>query len=229
MSFFLAAAGPLANDLTALSILYSAVLSTRPALYDSTALDIPWRPVPSSPKSPKLRLGIVSEDPAFPLHPPVSRALVDATEILKAQGHELVLIPASRAHVADATVLAFAYFGLDTTSMKHIEASGEPIVPSLKKTKDASSNFKSNFLADCAGLVGVERLAVLNVKRAKIADEWRAIWKEEKLNGVISAPSQGGAVAHDTFGLPPYTTFLNVLDVSLPLCSKKGYILLTGS
>ena len=216
MSFFLPSAGPLANDMEALNILCRAVMGTRPALYDSTALDIPWRYLPPAPGAPRLRLGVLGEDPVFPLHPPVRRALVGAVKILEAQGHEIVQIPMERAHVANALALAFAYFSLDDTPFSHIAASGEPIILSIIQGGEDFAKFRSqsHFLDDIKSLEGVPRVAALNVKRYMIAEEWRSLWKEKVLDGVIGPGAQNTAVRHDTYGLPPYTLLLNVLDVS---------------
>jgi amidase len=218
MSFFLPSAGPLANDMDALSILCRAVMGARPALYDSTALDISWcdLQIPSATK--KLKLGVLGEDPVFPLHPPVKRALADAVKMLEGQGHQAVKIPASRAHVANALALAFAYFSLDDTALSHIAASGEPIIPSIIQGGEDFAKFKSqsHFLDDIEGLEGVAKIAALNVKRHTIAEEWRRIWKEEGLDAVIGPGAQNTAVRHDTYGLPPYTLLLNVLDY--PAC-----------
>jgi amidase len=186
----------------------------KPALYDATALDVPWRDLEVTPSAPKLRLGLLGEDSAFPLHPPVERALAQAVSALEAKGHQVVPISPARAQVANALALAFAYFGLDDTPPRHLAASGEPIVPSVVQAMEAFGAFKSNFLADCEGLEGIPKVAALNVKRESIADEWRKVWREERLDGVIGPASQNTAVAHDTYGLPPYTLLLNVLDVS---------------
>lgn len=215
MSFFNPSAGPLANDIKALDILCSSVMSVRPALYDSTALDIPWRDVTQPLSTEKLRIGVISEDPAYPLHPPVKRALSNAVRLLEAQGHSIYRISASDANVANALILAFAFFGLDDTPPQHIAASGEPVVPSVNQAMGAFHAVKSNFLDDCAHLEGIKHVAALNVKRETIAEGWRKIWKEQKLDVVIGPPAQNTAVPHDTYGLPPYTLLLNVLDVSL--------------
>jgi amidase len=215
MSFFNPSAGPLANDVHALDLLCRSVMSVRPALYDTDALDVPWRDLSKSPNTEKLRIGVVSEDPSFPLHPPVKRALADAVSLLEAQGHYIHKINASSAHVANALALAFAFFGLDDTPPQHVAASGEPLVPSVKQSMGAFHDFKCDFLDDCAHLEGIKRVAALNVKRHKIAEDWRRIWKEQKLDVVIGPSAQNTAVPHDTYGLPPYTLFLNVLDVSL--------------
>lgn len=182
-------------------------------MYDATALDVPWRDLEVPPSVPKLRFGLLTEDPAFPLHPPVKRALAQAVSALEAKGHQVVPISPSRAQVSNALALAFAYFGLDDPPA-HIAASGEPLVPSVIQAMQAFGAFKCDFLADCEGLQGIPRLAALNVKRQSIADEWREVWRDERLDAVIGPSAQNTAVAHDTYGLPPYTLLLNVLDVS---------------
>lgn len=189
-------------------------MSVRPALYDSTSLDVPWRELPKA--APKLRLGLVAEDPAFPLHPPVKRALAAAAQALEAQGHEIIPIPVAQAHVADALAVAFGYFMLDATGMKFLADSGEPTVRSVVQSMEAFHKFKSTFLDDCASTQGIQRVAALNCKREVIQDDWRKMWKAHKLDGVIGPAAQNTAIPHDTFGLPPYTLFLNVLDY--PAC-----------
>lgn len=189
-------------------------MSVRPALYDTSALDVPWMDLSGSPSPEKLRIGVVSEDPTFPLHPPVKRALAEAVRLLEAQGHYIYNISAPKAHVADAVAVGFEFFFLDDTGAKHIDASGEPLIRSVKQGMEAWGAFKNSFLDDIAHLEGVKRVAALNVKRHIIADEWRSLWKDEKLDVVIGPSAQHTAVRHDTYGLPPYTLLLNVLDVS---------------
>ncbi|EUC29879.1 hypothetical protein COCCADRAFT_39810 [Bipolaris zeicola 26-R-13] len=216
MNFFKPCAGPLANDIHALNTLCSSVMSVRPALYDTSALDVPWMDLSGSPSPEKLRIGVVSEDPTFPLHPPVKRALAEAVRLLEAQGHYIYNISAPKAHVADAVAVGFEFFFLDDTGAKHIDASGEPLIRSVKQGMEAWGAFKNSFLDDIAHLEGVKRVAALNVKRHIIADEWRSLWKDEKLDVVIGPSAQHTAVRHDTYGLPPYTLLLNVLDY--PAC-----------
>lgn len=62
INFFLACAGPLANDMDALAIFSKTVIDARPVRFTSEVLDIPWRDVKGPPKS-KLKLGMVAEDP----------------------------------------------------------------------------------------------------------------------------------------------------------------------
>ncbi|KNG50477.1 general amidase-b [Stemphylium lycopersici] len=213
-SFFLPTAGPLANDLQALDVLCRSVMSARPALYDSTALDIPWRDLPKATPT-KLRIGVLSEDPFLPLHPPVKRAVAEAVKLLEAQGHSIHTIPHLAAYMADSVALSLAFFGIDDAHPDHIAEGGEPPVPSVKQAGEAFAAISTPFLDDCANLTGISRLLALNIKREAIAEEWREMWKEQKLDAVIGPAAQHTAVPHDTFGLPPYTLLLNLLDASL--------------
>ncbi|EDU40765.1 acetamidase [Pyrenophora tritici-repentis Pt-1C-BFP] len=210
--FFNPSAGPLANDMPALDLLCKSVMSVRPALYDPTALDIPWRELPKP--APKLRLGLVAEDPAFPLHPPVKRALASAAKALAVQGHEIVPISADQAQVADSLAVAFGFFMLDHTGMEFLHDGHEPTVRSVEQSMGAYHNFKSTFLDDIAAIPQgtMQHIAALNVKRELIQDNWRKIWKNQRLDAVIGPSAQNTAIPHDTYGLPPYTLFLNVLD-----------------
>ena len=217
MQFFLSTGCPIANDIASIEIFYRSVLLAKPASYDSDVLDAPWREVP--PPKQKLRFGLVGEDPSFPLHPPVKRAVASAAKLLQDAGHEIVPIPASRARLAEAISIAWSFFLLDSTAVSHIEASGEPIIPSIQVIKDALGVFmsdpKRHNCHDTDVLEGVPKVAALNVKRREFAEEWRKILTEERLDAVIGPPNQGTAGKHDLYGLPPYTVFLNVLNVSI--------------
>ncbi|KAJ5754645.1 Amidase [Penicillium manginii] len=175
MKFVLSCAGPLSLDLDGIETFFKTLFEARPALYDSTILDIPWRQVSTKQK---LRIGVVPESPNFPLHPPVKRALADATRILKAQGHTIIPLNSAECRVMEATEIAFGTFALDPGARNHLESSGDP--------------------------------------PAEIREEYRKLWLANDLDVCIAPPAQSTAVQHDTFGLPPYTAFLNTLD--FPSC-----------
>ena len=213
MNFFLACAGPLANDIEALRVLVRAVIDAKPATFDSTALDIPWRHVQGHIK-PKLKLGLVPEDPRYPLHPPVKRAIGEAVRLLEAEGHVIVPLQASECHVADATDVAFAFFNATGSRDGPIQAGGEPMVPSVVAAKRVVLELTKRTFAGEDDCQGIPRIAALNVKRSEIAEEWRRLWNKHQLDGVIAPSAQHTAVPHDQYLIPPYTVFLNTLDVS---------------
>ena len=214
-NFFLACAGPLANDIEALKIFSKAVIDSRPAALDSTALDIPWRDLEPLKQS-KLKLGMIAEDPIYPLHPPIRRALHEAARVLEAQGHEIIRLTPAESLVAEATEVALAFFATRVAGPDLIEEGGEPAVNSVVQTRKVMSELAPNFLNDLDGLHGIDKLAALNVKRLAVVDHWRELWNKYRFDAVLSPSAQHTAVPHDQYGIPPYTVFLNTLDVSCP-------------
>ena len=182
-------------------------------MLDSTALDIPWRDLQPL-KQPKLKLGLILEDPLYLLHPPIKRALNEAARMLEADGHELVRLDPAECLVAEATEVALAFFASKVAGPDLIEEGGEPAVNSVVLTRKALSGLAPKFLRDIDTLQGVDKLAALNVKRAAVADGWRELWRKHRFDAVISPSAQHTALPHDQFGIPPYTVFLNTMDVS---------------
>ncbi|EXJ73734.1 uncharacterized protein A1O5_03496 [Cladophialophora psammophila CBS 110553] len=212
----LACAGPLANDFEALEVLTKAVIDSGPATFDSTAIDVPWRPLDQD-EDAKLRIGVLAEDPLYPLHPPVKRALAEVANRLAAEGHQVIQLSAEQGHVADATEVACELFSLETeTPRGHILASGEPPVPSVAAGHRPANFGNYQYLPNIEKLDKLQKYAALTVKRQELSEDWRKMWSELKLDAVISPPAQNTAVPHDTYGWPPYTCLLNVLDY--PAC-----------
>ncbi|KAI1609187.1 amidase [Exophiala viscosa] len=211
-----ASAGPLTNDFEALEVFVKSVIDATPALLDSTAVDVPWRALEPKVDS-KLRIGVLQEDPLYPLHPPVKRILAEAAKKLEAVGHELVPLTAKEGRVSDIQEVAFELFVLHTgTSIGHIKASGEPMVPSVAKADKPANYGNYTFVPDLKDMDFVHKYASLSVLRSELSENWRKIWLEKKLDAVLAPSAQNTAVPHDNFGWPPYTAFLNLLDY--PAC-----------
>lgn len=211
-----ASAGPLANDFEALETFTKAVIDTTPALLDSTAIDVPWRKL-DQPKNSGLRFGLLPADPAYPLHPPVKRALEEAVRKLQAQGHEIVTLKPTETRTSDAIEVAVALFSLAPEgARKHIQSSGEPPVPSVANQPGPANKGKDTFLPSLEGLDRLGQLAAVSVKRQQFIEDWRNLWIQHKLDAIIAPAAQNTAVPHDTYGWPPYTCLFNVLDVGYP-------------
>lgn len=212
----LASAGPLANDFDALAIFMKAVLDTRPARLDSTVLDVPWVPVGKT--KPRLRFGVLAEDPLFPVHPPVRKAVADAANLLKRKGHEIVTLTPEECVLAVSWDAAMQTFSLDRTSFETVVRGGEPFIPSIVAIRDSMRgiNFDRDRLPDTRVIEGgLERLAILNVERSRIQEAWREIFLQHQLDAVIGPGASNTAIEHDQFGPAPYTGFVNFLDVCL--------------
>lgn len=207
-------AGPLANSMADIKLLVTNVLTAKPWLYDSSANAVPWRTdvLTSDLTKRPLTIGVLAEEAAFPLHPPVRRAIHTATKALEAAGHKVVELPLDPStSMATANAISFKYFGIDpnATGIKYIFDSGEPMVPSVTET------IRKVTLAG-AGPTDIEYtlpfLMSLNVQRSDFAESWRKLYNAHSLDAVICPGAQNTAVPHDTYGLAPYTAIWNCLD-----------------
>jgi amidase len=206
-------AGPLANDMEALKIFMKAAIDAKPFSHDGTAIDLPWRGV-NGLSRPKLRLGLLPEDPLFSLHPPVKETIAKVVEILQSQGHEVVALDVAECHVAAANQVAAGLLSLDKTAGEIIASGGEPAIPSMVTLVKQIGDIKWNFLPDLSAMDGLQKFGMLQNKRAEIVDAWRKLWTKHDLDAVIAPPGQSTAVEHDRYGWPAYSAFLSILDVS---------------
>lgn len=220
MATISACAGPLANSIDALEIFMKAVINARPAGYDTRAFDLPWRDVSFRAKT-TLRIGVVAEDPVFPVHPPVKKALNDAIKMLQSQGHEIVWLASEDCHVAHATMVAWSLMGLDDRADKLVKAGGEDVIYSRVRITEEKDKIDWSYLSAIEEQPTLQRWAALNVKQMEIASDWEKQWQRHRLDAAICFPCQTTAVEHDESGMPPYTQFLNLLDVSLPFRPRK--------
>ncbi|KAL2812291.1 fatty-acid amide hydrolase [Aspergillus granulosus] len=210
--------GPLANDMEALEILTRAVLGAnpRPALYDPDVLDIPWRNI--GPLNPRLRLGFLLEDPAFPLHPPVRATRQAAASCLKEAGHEIIPLSAEECHIAYALEVVWKLFSFDDSdaASEVVAQGGEPPIASRAVVATLAERLGSRYVPGFKDMTPIERLSTLNMERVKINAAWHALWKKHDLDAVICPPAPNTAVEHDKHGLTAYTSFMNLLDY--PAC-----------
>ncbi|GAA6001147.1 uncharacterized protein JCM10292_006399 [Rhodotorula paludigena] len=88
----LSVAGPLAHSTSSCTYFLRAILDANPSSYDATALPFPYDTVgPARVEAlPTLVIGVMREDAHVRPHPPVQRAVEEAVEKLREQGHEVV-------------------------------------------------------------------------------------------------------------------------------------------
>ncbi|KAL4860847.1 hypothetical protein BDV12DRAFT_208754 [Aspergillus spectabilis] len=217
MRFILSVAGPLCLDLEGIELFFETLFATRPALYDSTVLDIPWRKLRPLPPKKKLRIGVIPEHPVFPLHPPIRRTLASAKALLKATGHDVIPLSTDETLIMELNEVAMDLFSLDQAAISHVITANEPIAPAILHIKTQverlRSFYKPTISSDLSGVTDkMEKYAILNAQRAELREKYRALWANYNLDVCIAPPAQSTAVRHDGFGLAPYTIFLNCLD-----------------
>ncbi|KAK7534080.1 fatty-acid amide hydrolase [Phyllosticta citribraziliensis] len=207
-----AVAGPLANSFADLRLLFKAIIDAAPWTYDATASSVPWlgglRGDADAELSKRpLTIGVLPEDPAAPLHPPVKRALADAAAALASAGHKIVPLPfVEEEGVGHATRVSFKYFTMDPldSSGEHVRKSGEPFVPSVATGRSLGGGDKP--------AMTIDQLADLNVARYKFVEAWHSLWLQKGLDVIMAPAAQHTAVRHDQYILPPYTAIWNLLN-----------------
>ncbi len=205
-------AGPLTDDMETLELFMKTIIDAKPFRRDATAIDVPWRPIDKRPGR-KLRLGLISEDPLFPLHPPIKDMLAKVVHILNSHGHEVVMLKAAECRIADANEVAWGLLSLEKTAGEIIESTGEPPVPSMRAMGKAMSSLDWRFLSHLSTTSDLGKFAALQKRHTELGEDWRKLWVKHDIDAVISPSAQTSAVEHDTFGWPAYTAFLNILDV----------------
>ncbi|KAF2016525.1 amidase [Aaosphaeria arxii CBS 175.79] len=203
----LPAIGPAGVSIRDLELLMKTAIDSHPWHYDANVLNVPWRKV-EPPKVP-LRFGLIRGHPRRPLHPPIARALHTAATMLKEAGHTIVLLDDKIPDLWETALLTWKMFDLDPkkTPKQHVNASGEPWVPSIPTAAFAE-------LKDW--VASLNELWDTNLERAKILNTYRELVVENKLDAILLPGYQTTAVPHDTFGVPIYTMLVNFLNY--PAC-----------
>lgn len=213
----LATAGPLATSLNDIELFFTSVISTAPWKYDSTTHAVPWQNVGNLRSS--FRIGVLAEDPKWPLHPPVRRTIDDAVKLLENAGHTIVQLPQNVSTAAQTGLdLSLEYFSLDdsNTSLRYIQEGGEPAINALKVLGlDKPQPNQRKYT--------IPELAALDLRRLEYGDAWRRQFTDLELDIIIAPGAQNTAVPHDTYGLFPYTVMWNLLDVSSTLPDSCWY------
>lgn len=220
----LPALGPLASSVEDLSLFMEVVIGARPWKYDPRAYDLPWAASAPSEGTKRLRIGLLPEDPEYPLHPPVRRTLNDTAAALERVGHTIVRLPHDPATaVSRGARISVHFLGLGQAGIKTLgEVAGEPLIKSVLLGAHPFADGK--FLVDTQADVPRQQHE-LNIIRDAYIDSWQRIWLENELDVIVAPGAQSTAVPHDTFGSAIYAQFLNLLDVSfLSTCTNRSEI-----
>ncbi|KAF6797481.1 Acetamidase 4 [Colletotrichum musicola] len=205
-------AGPMAQSADDLALLMEVVLKQRPWKYDSSVLDVPWRAADAAGAWRRLRIGVMPEDPEYPFHPPVRRALEDAVSKLSAAGHEVIRLPPDASRSAGLSGrLGFHYFAMTSPGGEDLAAEiGEPLVASVARGVPTFSESGSPLITP--GLDAAGQLGEFLTHSAAYADRWRQTWVDHDLDVVVGPGAVSTATPHDKYGIPVYTVMWNVLD-----------------
>jgi amidase len=82
-------AGPMASSLSSIETYMQALPEAKPWELDNLVAPVPWRSEECViPKGRKLKVGFILDDGVVKPQPPITRAVSEVVEALKAAGHE---------------------------------------------------------------------------------------------------------------------------------------------
>lgn len=213
-----AAAGPISNKYSNLKFFFHNVLGAEPWRYDD--LVVPVALQPTQPKE-KLTVGLILEDPHFPVFKEVKQIYTDAADKLRQNGHTVIVLDKFPSY-EEAWRLALAQFCIrfpDDKEPNPAVAGGEPFIASAGKS--GTKTYVKKFPTDFAG-------AIESVTRSlEVAAEWKRIFFDLNLDAIIAPPCASTAPPHDTYGIAPYTCMWNLVDfpaLAIPYGKVDKYI-----
>lgn len=203
-------AGPLANSAGDLELFMKTVANRTPWKYDASAKHLPWRAVEMHEK---LTIGLVPEDPAIPLQPPVRKALASAVELLEKAGHKIVRLSQDPSRsVSLGSRISWQDFQL-TFNQTAEDLEREMREPVVKAVSAQPHPFHTGALPVDEELELSKKLQALAYAREAYNQAWHKAWVDNGLDVLLSASAASTAVPHDTYGIPSYTVIWNLLDV----------------
>ena len=211
--------GPLSTSLEGIKLFMKTVLSAKPWLVESSCIPFPWRDQeshlePSGNK--KLKVAVMWSDGIVQPHPPITRALKEVSEKLKATNGVEVVSWKPYKHDEAWEIIASLYF-CDGAKEEFdaLEASGEPLRPLSKFILQENPYVKHR---------SVEEVWDLTAKREQYRRAYAKVWNEtatatgqlgepEGMVDVILAPvGPGAAPPLDQARYWSYTSQWNLLD-----------------
>jgi amidase len=146
---------------------------------------------------------------------------------LKEAGHEIIPLPTEECYITYALEVVWKFFSFDNSASEIVAQGGEPPIPSRAVVAKLAEELGSRFVPEFEDMAPLERLSILNIERGEIIKNWHTLFRKYDLDAVICPPAPNTAVEHDMYGLTPYTSFLNLFDISLlPVATELWLIAL---
>lgn len=193
-----------ANSYGDLQFFFESVLRANPWNYDHTASAV-LLSTPAPQK--KLTIGVIYEDPHFPVHPPVKKNLYDAVELLRKAGHIVVEI-SNHPNFDDTWRTAFVQFSVQVEGEKNplqpFFDAGEPLIESLGQS--GIDHYVPKLADTLKEVVGSLR------ETKKMKEQWHDVFCKNKLDILLAPVAPSTAPPHDTYGIAPYTSMWNLVN-----------------
>ena len=192
-------AGPLSTDFETIEFLTKIIYNDESWRYDPDNFRICYQE-PKIKQSDKISIGIIIEDPALPVHPPLQRILREVAKKLSSNGHQIEFIENFPSYEKSWEVAWSSFATDEPVSYQNLVSTGERIIKSLLLPCDVYGS----------GPKDIDEVIKLKAEINKMHKDWLSIY--DKYDVIVSPGAPGTAPPHDTYGIAPYTTLMNVLD-----------------
>ncbi|KAL4879711.1 amidase signature domain-containing protein [Aspergillus karnatakaensis] len=195
--------GPVGRSVSGCEMWIAAQLEGRVWEWDFNVVPMAWDGEAAERVKGRLVVGVVWDDGVVKPTPPVTRAVGVVVEVLRRAGHTVVDLPAEeikRLHRRGTSCVMKANVqGGGVGIMRHIDASGEPVVP---RTATGSA----------ASLLTTHEVFANHKERAAIAREYNSLWTRYGLDTILAPAVAHPAPPHGKYISNAYAGIYNMLD-----------------
>lgn len=176
--------GPLSTSLEGINLFMQTIIAAKPWLYEPSVLPFPWRAEATTiqPGS-RLKVAVLWDDGVVKPHPPVTRALSEVLERLRAMPNIQVVEWEPYKHDEAWSIIASLYFcdgaAEETAS---IDASSEPWLPLSTHIIKDNEHVKRHT---------IEELWFWQAKREAYRTEYARRWNETGSKNTLTAELEG--------------------------------------
>ncbi|KAH8896849.1 amidase [Thozetella sp. PMI_491] len=195
--------GPMAHTVSSMELWLRAQLIHRPWDYDPGCIPMPWNDQEAERPTRKLTVGVLWDDGVIRPTPPVMRAMKQMVGMLEKAGHTLVDLPEDEMKSIHRRALACTMKSNVQSGgysvQKHLDASGEPVVPRTATGSPAS------FLT-------TQEVFANHMVRGGLAGEYNDLWARFQMDAILAPAVAHPAPPHGTYVSNGYATVYNMLD-----------------
>lgn len=194
--------GPMANCIEDLRLFCEVALACKPWDYEPSLINMPWKSTSAVSVPEKLTIGVMWHDGQVTPHPPVSRALSDTVNALRASGHNVIDWD-PKYHPALLKWIHKAYFLDGAKEYRDVlEPSTDPPVPIV------------SWLLDQAGdRCSLEETWRVNMERDLLRTAYAEQWRLTGVDAILCPANPSVASAHGESRYWGYTSAFNALDL----------------
>ncbi|KAJ5107575.1 Amidase [Penicillium angulare] len=212
--------GPMARDMQSLQYIAQLVANARPWDLDPRCAPLPWNEAAFNEiQTRPLVIGLILDDGIVKVHPPITRALQELTNKLKAHGHEVIIWDTSD-HAACIELMDL-YYTVDGGEdiRRDISTAGEPYIPHVEAMVNRGKP------------ISIYEYWQLNKRKfaaqKNYLDKWNAVRSPSArpVDVLLSPTMPHTSVPHRKFRWVGYTKIWNFLDypaVTFPVGNVKA-------